>query len=97
MTQTVRVRVVIYGWVQGVFFRDTTRRRAEQRGVNGWVRNRADGSVEAVFEGATNGVERLVGWAHRGPSRALVDKVEVYDEAPEGLRGFEIRPTPWRL
>jgi acylphosphatase len=59
MTQTVRVRVVIYGWVQGVFFRDTTRRRAEQRGVNGWVRNRADGSVEAVFEGAIEGVERF--------------------------------------
>jgi acylphosphatase len=93
----IRKRVVVFGDVQGVFFRDTCRRVAIGQHVAGWVRNLPDGSVEAVFEGATNGVERLVGWAHRGPSRALVDKVEVYDEAPEGLRGFEIRPTPWRL
>jgi acylphosphatase len=90
MTQTVRVRVVIYGWVQGVFFRDTTRRRAEQRGVNGWVRNRADGSVEAVFEGAIEGVEALVDFCREGPRGAHVERVERFAEEPEGIEGFSV-------
>lgn len=87
----VRRRVVIRGRVQGVFFRDTTRRRAEASGVAGWVRNTRDGFVEAVFEGEADAVDELVEFCRRGPSRAEVASVEVVEEDPEGLSGFEIR------
>ena len=87
----VRYRVLISGRVQGVFFRDTCRRLAEQYGVAGWVRNLPDGRVEAVFEGDRRGVDRLVSWARRGPARARVTTVQVVDEPPEGLTDFEIR------
>lgn len=79
------------GRVQGVFFRDTTRRRAESAGVTGWVANRADGAVEAAFEGEPAAVSELVEFCRRGPSRALVESVEVIEEDPEGGWGFEIR------
>jgi len=82
---------VVRGRVQGVFFRDTTRRRAEAAGVAGWVRNRPDGAVEAVFEGDPAAVKELVEFARRGPSRAEVDSAEVTEEDPEGLSGFEVR------
>lgn len=88
---TVRRRVVVHGRVQGVFFRDTTRQLATARRVAGWVRNRADGTVEAVFEGDADGVGRLVDFARRGPRRAHVERVEAIDEPPEGLEGFEVR------
>jgi len=87
----VRRRVVARGRVQGVFFRDSTRREAESAGVVGWVANRADGAVEAVFEGDAAAVERLVEFCREGPGRASVESVEVSDEEPEGLRGFEVR------
>ena len=87
----VRRRVVVRGQVQGVFFRDTTRRLAVQHGVAGWVRNRPDGAVEAVFEGADEAVERLVRFCYEGPRGACVDNVEVSDEAPEHLAGFRVR------
>lgn len=87
---TVARRVVVRGRVQGVFFRDSTRRAAESRAVAGWVRNRADGSVEAWFEGEPSAVEGMVVWARSGPSRAEVDAVDVEEVAPEGLDGFEI-------
>ena len=87
----MRRRVVVHGAVQGVFFRDTMRRRAEQHGVAGWVRNNPDGTVEAVFEGADDDVERLVRFAHDGPSGARVERVEVFEEEPESLGGFSIR------
>jgi acylphosphatase len=74
-----------------VFFRDTTRRRAEAAGVAGWVRNTPEGAVEAVFEGDPDAVDELVEFCRRGPSRAEVAAVEVTDEDPEGLTGFEIR------
>ncbi len=77
--------------MQGVFFRDTTRRRAESAGVSGWVRNREDGVVEAVFEGNPAAVEELVEFCRRGPSRAEVTSVEVIEEGPEGLEGFQVR------
>lgn len=86
-----RRRVVVGGRVQGVFFRDTTRRRAEALGVAGWVRNTADGMVEAVFEGEPGPVEQMVDFCRQGPGGAEVSSVEVTDEAPEGLTGFEIR------
>jgi acylphosphatase len=85
-----RKRVVVHGFVQGVFFRDTVRRHAQAAGIVGWVRNNRDGTVEAVFEGDTVGVERLVDFCRRGPRGAQVERVDVFDEAPEGLRGFEI-------
>jgi acylphosphatase len=82
---------VVSGQVQGVFFRDTARRRAESAGVAGWIHNTPEGSVEAVFEGEPAGVDELVEFCRRGPSRAEVASVEVVDEEPEGLRGFEVR------
>ena len=83
--------MVVEGRVQGVFFRESTRRAAESRGVAGWVHNRVDGAVEAVFEGSPEAVESMVGLAERGPRGASVARVETFDEAPEGLRGFEVR------
>jgi acylphosphatase len=86
-----RRRVVVSGQVQGVFFRDTARRRAEAAGVAGWIRNTPEGSVEAVFEGEPDAVGELVEFCRHGPSRAEVASVEVEDETPEGLSGFEVR------
>jgi acylphosphatase len=85
-----RRRVVVHGRVQGVFFRDSTQTEAESRGVAGWVRNREDGAVEAVFEGDPAAVEALVGFCRSGPSRAEVDRVDVDEEEPEGLDRFEV-------
>lgn len=87
----IRRRVVVHGHVQGVFFRDSVRRLAQQRGVTGWVANRADGAVEAVFEGEPDAVERLVELCRAGPRGARVDSVDVVDEEPEGLSGFAVR------
>ena len=86
-----RTRVVVHGRVQGVFFRDSTRDEAERRGVAGWVTNRDDGSVEAVFEGSPDAVQALVDFCREGPSAADVERVEDTDEEPEGLSGFEAR------
>jgi acylphosphatase len=91
MSEVVRRRVVVHGHVQGVFFRDTTRREASRRGVAGWVTNRADGAVEAVFEGAAADVDALVHFAREGPRGADVSRVEVVEEEPEGLSGFSVR------
>ena len=87
----MRRRVVVHGRVQGVFFRDSLRRLAEREGVSGWARNTSEGTVEAVFEGEPNGVERLVSFARTGPPDASVDAVDVSEEEPEGLSGFSIR------
>lgn len=87
----IRKRVVVHGRVQGVFFRDSTRRLAHQHRVAGWVANRWDGSVEAVFEGDDEAVDRLVRFVHDGPRGAEVERVEVVNEEPEGLRGFSVR------
>jgi acylphosphatase len=82
---------VVHGHVQGVFFRDTTRRRAAERGIAGWVRNNPDGTVEAAFEGEPEAVESLVRFARDGPRGALVERVDVIEEEPEGLSGFGVR------
>jgi len=87
----IRYRVLISGRVQGVAYRDSCRRMAEQHGVNGWVRNLPDGSVEAVFEGAPEAVGRLVDWSRRGPRFADVADVRVQAEEPEGISEFQIR------
>ena len=86
----IRRRVVVHGRVQGVFFRDTMRRMAQSRGVAGWVRNTPERTVEAVFEGEPQAVESMVRFCHHGPRGASVSRVEVAEEAPEGLTGFAI-------
>jgi acylphosphatase len=91
MSEPIRQRVVVSGQVQGVFFRDSTRREAGRRGVAGWVCNRADGAVEAVFEGEPEAVEALVAFCSRGPRGAEVAGVEASEEPVEGLTGFEVR------
>jgi acylphosphatase len=87
----VRRRVVVHGNVQGVFFRDSTSDEAESKGVAGWVRNRDDGTVEAVFEGEPDAVEALVEFCRSGPSKADVERVDVEDEEPEGIGSFSVR------
>ena len=87
----IRRRVVVHGRVQGVFFRDSARRLAQQRGVAGWIANRWDGTVEAVFEGDEEAVQGLVRFVHEGPRGAEVDRVETFDEEPEALVGFSVR------
>jgi acylphosphatase len=87
----IRRRVVVHGLVQGVFFRDSVRQRARSTGVVGWIRNTQDGAVEAVFEGDSDAVERLVAFCHEGPRGARVDHVDESEEPPEGLSGFVIR------
>jgi acylphosphatase len=82
---------VVSGRVQGVFFRDTTRQRAVAAGVSGWVRNTPEGTVEAVFEGEPDAVETLVEFCRRGPRGAEVTEVEVEEEQPQGISGFEVR------
>ena len=86
-----RVRVRAAGRVQGVFFRDSVRREVGRHDVAGWVRNCPDGTVEAVFEGAPGAVDALVDFCRGGPGRADVEQVEVAEEEPEGLEGFEVR------
>jgi acylphosphatase len=87
----VRVRVVVRGCVQGVFFRAEARARAESLGIAGSIRNLPDGSVEAVFEGDEERVESLIAWCRRGPRGAVVEGVETSREAPVGETRFEIR------
>lgn len=88
---TQRRRVVAHGNVQGVFFRESTRREAERRGVAGWAENLSDGTVGAVFEGAEADVEALVEFVRGGPGHATVDGLDVAVEEPEGLSGFLTR------
>jgi acylphosphatase len=87
----VRRRVVVRGRVQGVFFRGSTEERAVTAGVGGWVRNRPDGAVEAVFEGEPEAVATLVAFCREGPRWAAVQDVEVFEEPPEDLSGFRVR------
>lgn len=86
----VRIRMRVNGRVQGVYYRDSCRQMAQRLGVNGWVRNRSDGSVEVVAEGAREDVDALARWCRDGPPRAVVTGVEVVDEQPEGLTNFRV-------
>lgn len=83
--------MLVSGRVQGVFFRDECRRRAASEGVSGWIANRADGRVEAWFEGAPAAVDAMVAWCRQGPRRASVENIEVAPETPAGVDGFRIR------
>ena len=91
MADQARVRVVIEGRVQGVFFRASTRDEARARGLNGWVRNLPDGRVEALFEGDKRVVENMLAWCQKGPPYAYVARVEVEWQAHVGdLTDFRI-------
>ena len=87
----VRRRVRASGRVQGVFFRDSVRHEAASRGVAGWVRNRSDGTVEAVFEGPSDAVAALVDYCRASPGNSRVDQLDVESEEPEGLSEFDVR------
>jgi acylphosphatase len=87
----IRRRVRAHGRVQGVWFRDSVRREAAARGVAGWASNQPDGTVEAVFEGPPEEVGALLELCRRGPGRAEVSRLDVAEEAPEGLQGFAVR------
>ncbi len=91
MADKVAKRVVVHGEVQGVFFRDSTESDASKRGVAGWVTNRDDGAVEALFEGDADSVDAMVDFCRQGPSEADVRDVDVSDAEPEGLDGFSVR------
>jgi acylphosphatase len=91
MSEPIRRRVVVHGRVQGVFFRDSTQREATRRGLAGWVTNRGDGAVEAVFEGSPDDVNALVEFCESGPRAADVERMDTSEEEPEGLSGFEVR------
>lgn len=86
----IRVRVVVTGRVQGVFFRDMCRDQARAEGVGGWVRNRSDGTVEAEFEGPRGAVDRLVTWCRSGPARARVDALDLEMVPTIGDQRFRI-------
>ena len=89
--EKVRAHVIITGKVQGVFFRANTVRAAEASGVDGWVRNRRDGTVEAVFEGTADRVEKVLNWCKKGDPPASVDEVHVkWEDATGGYVGFSI-------
>ena len=82
--EKVRVHVIVEGRVQGVFFRYHTQETALSLGLKGWVKNRKDGSVEAVFEGDKGKVDQIIQWCHRGPSEARVMKVHLNWESYTG-------------
>jgi acylphosphatase len=86
----VRCRAVVSGRVQGVFFRDSCAREARRLGVRGWVRNRADRTVEVVAEGPRDRVEELIDWCRHGPPRAQVTGIVVTDEVPRAERSFRV-------
>jgi acylphosphatase len=91
--ERIRCRAVVRGRVQGVAFRASTREAARRAGIDGWVRNLADGGVEAVFEGDPTGVATLLAFCREGPAWAEVSDLEVFHEVPRGDSGFEIRQT----
>jgi acylphosphatase len=89
--ETIRRRLIVHGRVQGVFFRDSTRECAENEGVSGWAANRDDGTVEVLLEGPPDAVEAVIGFCRTGPMSADVTSVDVTEEEPERLSGFETR------
>lgn len=91
MPEIVRAHIYVSGDVQGVFFRQETCNRARTRNVSGWVSNRPDGRVEAVFEGSSEAVESMILWCREGPRMATVSDVEVEWEKPTGQTGFRVR------
>lgn len=92
MMEKVKTRVRIEGLVQGVFYRSSTQQKAQELGVNGWVRNLRDGSVECLLEGKREAVDALIQWCHRGPPGARVKKVTTqWEEYTGDTQGFSIK------
>jgi acylphosphatase len=91
MAGRTRAHVLVSGRVQGVSYRASTRDAARERGVDGWVRNLADGRVEAVFEGEESAVEEMIEWTHTGSPAADVESVDAEYGDPEGQSGFAVR------
>lgn len=89
-SDVVRRRLVVSGRVQGVFFRETLRRMAVEKGVTGWAKNTRDG-LEIALEGPPQDVDELVRWCRSGPPNAVVIHVQVSEEAPTGEQGFRVR------
>jgi acylphosphatase len=92
MSERVIRRVIVHGRVQGVGYRDWTRHVARDRGIEGWVRNRRDGTVEAVFAGSKDGVARMIAACRQGPPSAVVESIEEHDASASDLdlrRGTE--------
>ncbi|MEF8848640.1 MAG: acylphosphatase [Candidatus Thermoplasmatota archaeon] len=86
------IHVEVSGKVQGVWFRANTKEKAEQLNINGWVKNTADGKVEAVFEGEEENIKEMLDWCHQGPPLAKVQTVDVEEKnSLEGLEGFSIK------
>ena len=93
MSERTTKRLRIHGRVQGVWFRESMRQEAERLAITGWVRNRMDGTVEAVVQGDAQAVDEMVAWARRGPRDAHVRRVEVDDEPADNFSAFEKRPS----
>jgi acylphosphatase len=99
MSDVVMRRIVVRGWVQGVGYRAWTQRTATRHGLDGWVRNRSDGSVEALFVGTATSVQLMIEACRRGPGSAKVDAVDVHEANPFDLdrqtsdQGFAVLPT----
>ncbi|MBZ9569707.1 acylphosphatase [Patescibacteria group bacterium] len=90
--EKVRVHVFISGMVQGVFFRSNTQSRARSLGVTGWVKNLADGRVEAVFEGEKEKIKEIIEWARKGPKIARVNDIDIEWQEHKGeFENFEVR------
>ena len=88
----VRRHIFLSGRVQGVFFRENTKNKAKELGVFGWIKNLADGQVEAVFEGSKEDIEQIIEWVKKGPPLAKVEKVEVLEQKYQGeFKDFEIK------
>ena len=87
-----RAHVLVSGQVQGVFFRDSTRQKAEELGLAGWVKNTTDGQVEALFEAPSERVREMVRWCEEGPQRASVESVDTdFESAVGDFEAFEVR------
>ncbi len=92
MSEMQRVTIIVHGRVQGVFYRDSTMRKARELGLTGTVRNLPDGNVQIVAQGPATALERLIRWAREGPPAAVVSELETNYEAPEpGLSDFTVR------
>ena len=92
MAEMVRRHIFLSGRVQGVFFRENTKNKAKELGVFGWIKNLADGQVEAVFEGSKEDIEQIIEWVKKGPPLAKVEKVEVLEQKYQGeFKDFEIK------
>ncbi|WP_248904938.1 acylphosphatase [Halocatena marina] len=91
MSDRTRAHVFVSGNVQGVFYRATTREKAQEQGVDGWVKNLEDGRVEAVFEGPPDAVEAMIEWCHTGSPQADVERVETEFSDPKGAQEFQVR------